>query len=268
MDLSKPGLYDLDEPTYRALPHINKSGLDKVHRSPAHYRWSCENKEAPTPAMILGQAVHLGVFQPELLYRHFYARPEGIDARTKDGKEKLAELERANAGKTMLKPEDFATVEGIMRAVRGHKLASQLISGGRAEVTALARDAEFDVDVKAKPDYLRDDDVIVDLKTSAEVTFFPFRRSVTSFRYNCQAAWYLDVTNAALGREQYRRFILVAVEKEPPFGVIVYELDAEAIRLGRMEIRADLEVYARCLKSDSWPSYPESILTMTVPVFE
>lgn len=268
MKAINPGIHELEEKVYRALPYINKSGLDKVRKSPAHFRFSIENPQAPTLPMTLGNATHFGVFQPELLYRHYFARPEGIDGRTKEGKEKLSELGKQHAGKIMLSSDDFGTVEGIMRAVRGHKLASQLISGGRAEMTAIAEDPETGAMCKARPDYMREDDILLDLKTTTEAGFFAFQRSVKAFRYHVQAAFYLDTVNRALGHEQYKRFILVVVEKEAPYGVVLYELDPEAIRIGRLEYRADLETYANCLKTNSWPSYPESLLTMTVPVYE
>lgn len=265
MKTNLTGIHHLAEPDYRALSAINKSGLDHIAKSPAHYQQYLKTPVEPTPAMIVGQATHMGVFEPELLYRHFFARPEGIDGRTKEGKEKLSELGKQHVGKTMLKAEEMETIEGIMRSVRSHRVASQLISGGIAEASAIAQDPEFGILCKARPDYMRADDTLIDLKTTETASFRAFQRSVVNFRYHVQAAWYLDVVNAAIGKPQYKKFILIAVEKEPPYGLILYELDAEAIRIGRMEARSNLKTYAECVKADVWPGYPESLLTMTVP---
>lgn len=262
------GIHELTDTDYRALSAINKSGLDQINKSPAHYQAYLRQPQEPTAAMILGTATHYGVFQPELFYRHFFARPDGIDGRTKEGKAQLSELGKANAGKTMLSLEDFQTVEAMMKAVRNHPTASQLISGGKAEMSALCQDPELGVLCKARPDYLGTNGIIVDLKTTDDASFFAFQRKVRSFRYHVQAAWYLDTVNAAMGGQYYNRFILLVIEKEAPHGIILYELDSEAIRLGKLEARANLKTYAECLKKNEWPSYPEHLLTMTVPVYE
>lgn len=265
MKTQAAGIFSLSFPDYRALKAINKSGLDKIEKSPAHYQHSLVTPDEPTDAMIFGQAAHLAVFEPEQLYRNFFARPEGIDGRTKEGKARLEELGKANVGKTMLKADEWAALEGMMRSVRENALVSQLISGGKAEQSAIAHDAEHGVLCKARPDYLGRDGVMLDLKTTENVDFFSFQRSVRTFRYHVQAAWYLDVVNAALGREEFKRFVLIAIEKKAPFGIIAYELDPEAIRVGRMQARANLKTYAECLKSNNWPGYPEQLLSMTLP---
>jgi hypothetical protein len=262
------GLHELVAADYHALNAINKTGLDYIAKSPAHYQAYLKEPQEPTDAMIIGTATHYGVFEPELLYKNFFARPEGIDGRTKDGKARLEELGRQNAGKTMIKADEMAMIEGMMKSVRGHKLASQLISGGKAEMSAIAQDQEYGVLCKARPDYIRSDDTIIDLKTTDDASFFAFQRKVKGFRYHVQAAWYLDTVNAAIGREQFKQFVLLVVEKSAPFGLIVYELDADAIKIGRIEARQNLKVYAECLKKNEWPGYSEHIYTMTVPVYE
>lgn len=268
MKTQSVGIFSLPFADYQAIKAINKSGLDKIAKSPAHYQHSLQNPEAPTDAMILGQAAHAAVFEPEELYRRFFARPAGIDGRTKEGKPALAELVAKNPGKTMLKADEWASIEGMMRAVRNNALVSRMISGGRAEQSAVSQDPEHGVLCKARPDYMGTDGVLYDLKTTADVDFFTFQRSVRDFRYHVQAAWYLDTVNAAIGSKAFTRFVLLAIEKKAPHGVIAYELDAEAIRLGRLAARANLATYAKCLSSGQWPGYPEQLLTMTVPVYE
>lgn len=49
--------------------------------------------------------------------------------------------------------------------------------------------------------------------------------------------------------------IFIAVEKEPPYNVELYELDDEAIEAGRQEYLKDIETYKECLKTDTWHGY-------------
>jgi PDDEXK-like domain of unknown function (DUF3799) len=261
------GILELADKDYRALDAINKSGLDYINKSPAHFQHMKLHPEEPTDAMILGTATHYGVLEPELLYKNFFARPDGIDGRTKEGKSKLEELGKANVGKTMLKADEMAMIEGMMKAVRGHRVASQLISGGKAEMSAVCQDSEYGVLCKARPDYLTSGDAIIDLKTTDDAGFFAFQRKVKSFRYHVQAAWYLDVVNQSIGREQFKRFILLTVEKDAPHGVVIYEMDDKSIQLGRIEARSNLETYVKCVRENHWPGYPEAMQIMTVPVY-
>lgn len=268
MKTNLKGLHDLPFADYLKLDAINKSSLDDIHQSPAHFQYRKANPEEPTDAMILGSATHHGVLQPELLYKEYFARPDGIDGRTKEGKAKLEELGKANVGKTMLKAPEFAMIEGMMKAARSHKVASRLLSGGQAEVTAISQDPEFGLTCKARPDYVTTGDTLIDLKTTNDVSFFSFQRQVRDFRYHVQAAWYLDVVNAAIGKDQYKRFVLVAVEKEAPYGIMIYEMDPVSLKLGRAEARRDLKTYAECLKSNVWPCYTEATQIMTIPTYE
>lgn len=268
MKTNLSGITDLTAADYHALDAINKSGLDHIAKSPAHYQHMKANPPESTDAMVIGTATHCGVLEPELLYKGFFARPDGIDGRTKEGKLKLEELGKANVGKTMLKIDDWKMIESMMKAVRSHKAASSLISGGMAEKSCIAQDPEFGVLCKARPDYLTAGDAIIDLKTTDDASFFAFQRKVKSFRYHVQAAWYLDVVNAAIGREQFKRFILLTIEKEAPHGIVIYEMDAAAIQIGRMEARRNLETYVECKKTNVWPGYPEAMQIMTIPNYE
>jgi hypothetical protein len=268
MKMHATGMFSLSFPAYQAIKAINKSGLDQIKKSPAHYQHFISTPDEPTDAMLFGQAAHAAVFEPEELFRRFYARPEGIDGRTTGGKATLSELASRNAGKIMLKAEEWMALEGMMKSVRTNSLVSQLIAGGKAEQSAVCHDAETGVLCKARPDYMGKDGVLLDLKTTESVDFFNFQRSVRTFRYHVQAAWYLDTVNAAMGANLFSRFILIAIEKKAPYGIIPYELDPEAIRLGRIEARANLKTYAECLKANTWPGYSEQILSMPIPIYE
>jgi hypothetical protein len=70
----------------------------------------------------------------------------------------------------------------------------------------------------------------------------------------------MDLTNA-------KRFFFIAVEKEAPFNVEVYELDEESISIGRAAYLADIETYKKCLETDNWHGYTEdkSINILSLP---
>jgi hypothetical protein len=83
--------YDMPEADYRSATAI--AGSDAKHilppKTPAHYaaHMAGELKREPSKAMLLGTMAHLAVLEPQKLDTAFVERPEGIDLRTKLGKE-------------------------------------------------------------------------------------------------------------------------------------------------------------------------------------
>jgi exodeoxyribonuclease VIII len=71
---------------------------------------------------------------------------------------------------------------------------------------------------------------------------------------------YLRGTNAA-------RFIFIAVEKEYPFAVGVYELDNEACGLGEELRQRDMQRIKTCKKRNEWPGYSNDISSLSLPPY-
>jgi len=212
---------------------------------------------------LIGSAAHFGVLQPDLFYAKYFARPDGIDGRTKEGKAALVALGTENVGKLMLPLADFARIERMIEAVYSHPTASQLLKGGSAEQSVLWKDAITGVDCKARIDYLRND-VRVDLKTCESASSSDFQRSVARWQYHRQAAFYSDGVHAATGNKGIG-FVLIAVEKEPPYAIAIYVLDQLAVDTGRAIYRELLATYAECLKTNVWPGYSEKVQTIGLP---
>ena len=64
-----------------------------------------------------------------------------------------------------------------------------------------------------------------------------------------------------------RRFVFIAAEKEPPFGIACYELDQQAIDLGNEIIDAQLATFRECQALNSWPCYSSSTETLSLPTW-
>ena len=92
---------------------------------------------------------------------------------------------------------------------------------------------------RCRPDFWREDDIIVDVKTTEDASPEEFSRSLAKWRYHVQAPFYMDGIELATGRRP-KGFVFLVVEKKPPYAVAAYTLDPESIELGRSEYRADL----------------------------
>lgn len=247
----------------RKLGVVSKSALDALDRSPAHYRQWLADPPEPTPAMRFGSAFHAALLEPSK-YAARYAVAPDCDRRTKDGSATYAAWQAANVGKLALSASDLEDIAAMVASVRAHRFARPLLAGGNAEVTARWQDEETGLHCKARADYvLESKRTIVDVKTTANASHDEFRRSIANYRYHVQAALYLEGFRAA-GAE-VDRFVFIVVEKAPPYACAVYMLDEDSLREGHECVRENIREMAECVRTDRWPAYPESILTIDLP---
>ena len=265
---------DENEPMENAEYHrhsaVSKSHLDLVARSPLHYwaRYVDPNRvePEPTPAMLLGTALHTHVLELDAWDARYVMAPEGIDRRTKQGKAEWEAFTVAASGRTVISRSDAEQVMQMARAVYKHPAAAMLLNlPGAAETTHMWTDEATGLECKCRPDWLTSDgSIVVDLKTTEDASPAGFRKSISSWRYHVQAAWYLDGLERATGQRP-EQFIFVCVEKKPPHAVAVYAADAEMVATGMAQAVTDLALLAECKAADSWPSYSEQIELISLP---
>lgn len=201
--------------------------------------------------MLIGSAFHAATLEPHTFPNLFAVAPD-VNARTNAGKAEVEAFRQANAGKSILIAEDAEHVGAMSKAVRSHALAAALLSDGQAETSIFHTDEHTGELVKVRPDWMVED-LLVDLKSTEDATPEAFAKSCWNYRYYVQAAFYLDVANAAFGLERFRSFVFIVCEKKPPYQVAVYVADKQMIEAGRVQYRRDLEKYHQCRLADSWP---------------
>lgn len=246
---------NLDEPAYLNDPDsISASGAKRLLQSPAHFRlpqWFSD-------AADLGSAFHtetLGVGQEVVV----------VDAASWRGKEAQEAQAKARAeGKAPILAKDVPVVKAMAESVRTHPLAGRLLERpGRAELSAFWHDDEWGVTRRCRVDYLTDDGINVDLKSTVSVARADIQRTVIRYSYDLSAAWYedvlagLDVPLAATA--------LVFVEKTEPYRVRVVDLSPEFIDRGRRLANRALEIYRDCREADLWPNYDDPDFTTIHP---
>jgi len=268
--VSSDELEGVENAEYHRHSAVSKSHLDLVARSPLHYwaRYVDPNRiePEPTPAMLMGTAVHTHVLELDAWDSRYIAAPEAIDRRTKAGKEAWAAFEAEAARRTVISRADADLVMAIGRAVHGHPAAAALLSwDGAAETTHMWTDAATGLECKCRPDWLLSDgSIVVDLKTTEDASPAGFRKSISAWRYHVQAAWYLHGLEQATGKRP-EQFIFICVEKKPPHAVAVYAADPEMVEAGMSQAMRDLQVLADCKAAGSWPGYSEQIELISLP---
>ena len=266
----KPGVYEgIPNAEYHCGPGISKSGLDLVHRSPMHYHAvvTAANDRTPTAAQELGTAAHALILEPGVFADSYVLAPK-FDRRTKEGKAASAEFDAENEGKICLQPEAWEQLHAMASAVHSHQAAHALLTScpGEAEKSVYWIDATTGVLCRCRPDWWRDDFIIPDLKTTEDASPEGFAKSMANYRYDVQAAFYMDGIQAATGKRP-KSFVFIAVEKKPPYAVGVYVLDSESLELGRAQYQHDLRIFAECERTGEWPGYGDKIQTISLPAW-
>lgn len=189
-----------------------------------------------------------------------------------------------NGHRNVLDADAWDQLHRMRDAVMAHPAASALLTAvpGKAEQSVYWIDAETGELCRCRPDFWRQDGVIVDLKTCEDASPEGFAKSIHNWRYHVQHPFYQDGINAM--REQLlaasegdefppeipapvRAFVFLAVEKKAPHAVAVYLLDQEAVELGRMEYRRDLNTLHQCITTNNWPGYGDAIQPITLPAW-
>lgn len=259
------GTYRMTNEAYHASEGISKTGLDHIHRSPAHYQAYLAEPSKETPALFFGRVVHQAILEPFLFAEQVVTVPGDIaamDKRTKAYKEAWAEFQEAAKGKTIIEPDMHADIKRMQESVWSNQTAVSILTSDPPclfEQSVYAVDAQTGELIKCRPD-IADHGMrlLADLKTTKDARPEPFSRDAYSFRYHVQAAYYLDICG-------YDYFTFIAVEKEPPYAVMVYEADYDFIEAGRAAYRRDLDLYHKCRMSGIWPAYQDELHQLSLP---
>jgi hypothetical protein len=198
------------------------------------------------------------VLEPELFGQLVVV--DNIGLQSARGKLRAAEI--SAAGMILLDDESMGLVEGMRDAVKNHSIAGQIFHGGRAEMSAFWTDPMTQVQCKCRPDYIRADGIIPDLKSARDASPRGFQKAAWDAGYQMQAAFYMDGLRAC--GEHAKGFLFVVVENTPPHCVAVYVADEDLLWYGRDEYQRALQIYAD-LPEGEWPGYPEEVLTLSPP---
>jgi hypothetical protein len=263
--ITQPGVYDLPADVYHADPvppelggSLSSSGAKLLlpPSCPAIFQWS---RTHPTysDAFDFGHAAHAKVLGAG-------AEIVAVDADDWRGKAAREAKDQARAeGKTPLLAKDVAVVDAMAAKLLEHPVASALLDPdhGRAEQALFAQDEESGgVWLRAMLDWLP--------KTTSDVGDpEAFGRTMANFRYHGQAAWYLDLMRALGLADEDAAFVFIVQSKQAPYLVSVIEPDAHALRVGREENRAAIELYAECTSTGIWPDFGGGVALASLPPY-
>ena len=242
----------MTEQEYRAAEGVNKSTLWNLRKSPAHYKYFLENQREDTAAFAFGRAVHAAILTPSAFKKDFAVIPEGIDRRTKAGKEEYQAFLDASAGKEILTAADAETVKAIVKAFKKNRDAVQLLKGPKREKPLFWTD-DNGILCKCRIDAYKAG-LIVDLKTAQDAETETFTKEALRYGYDVQAAHYLDAyqhKESSVRPEWY----FIVIEKAEPYAINILRADIGFLDYGFIRRQELIEKLKACQDQKAYPDY-------------
>lgn len=281
--ITEPGIYrkipmDSYHEQLTVGPSISSSGLREIeNRSPLHY-WATSylnpdrpEEEASTPSLDFGRAVHTLLLSEDGFRDDYVVRPETYEDDAGKWKpwsgnatvcrEWLAA--RRKEGKTVLLKSQVTDIHGMADRLSKNTVAVDLLRG-RIERSIIVKDAKTGVWVKSRPDSIPRDTIIADLKTCSDASQVAIGRSIINYGYLQQMALAITCLEE-VGQRQVDEAVLLFVETTYPYAFNIKPLDNGDVYTAMRQNRRALNVFAECLKTGDWPTYPDNMRTWSAP---
>ena len=269
--ISKPGIYSgISMDDYHGDiaegPSISSSGLRTIiKQSPAHYYANSYLNPNREPEEVkdhfdFGKAAHC-LLLGESGFREQYAiRPQVWDTwRTDAAKKWRTEMEEM--GRICLVPDDIHAIKRIAEQLAKDPIVGAGILQGEVERSIIWKDEETGIWIKTRPDVIPESDgMAADMKTTTDASPLAIAKAVDNFGYHQQGALIGEGFKQVLNLEM-TDFVLVWIEKKAPFVVNVSPVEDQWIYYGAKQNRRALNIFAECVKTGVWPSYPSDVTT-------
>ncbi len=234
-----------------------------AHAKQKHPKLADNYTPSHTDAMDEGTALHqmlLGDDRVDILDYDAFRSDEA----------KAARDDSRAAGRVPMKRKDWDKIallgDSLKRQVGRFPVDPPLFVDGMAEQTIVWEEDHNGetIGFRARLDWLRTDyRCIDDLKKSRSAKPRPFHRAMWQLGYPLKAAFYIRACKAAGFGEPIFRW--VAIEPDPPYALSVHVLSPEALNKAKADVDLAVEIWAECLRTGSWPAYPQTVQTVELP---
>jgi hypothetical protein len=247
-----PGIYyDIPEERYHSGPEISQSAVKDFARAPLCGVTPNETESKP---QTFGKVFHTLMLTPDLFAQRFMVTNlDVINDRhqaTKDERLKAA-------GRELVKTKDYDRACAMAESVlKQSALLREMVGvpGMRTEVSGYLVEPETMLPCRWRADATHDAyEAILDFKTAEDVTERPFGNAAARYKYHWQAGSYVHFAPLS-GLWVPRNFLFVAIEKEPPYLVEVYQLHPNDIDQGRETLLGYLRRWADCARKGEFPA--------------
>ena len=290
-----PGLHvGVPEDEYRRWNAANASSLKILGaKSPKHCDYQRRHPKEPTPALIMGTAIHLLALEGEEKYAAKYRIIGGCSATKKSGQP------CSNGAKVIRDGQPFCGVHdpakelpfdgmiwnsgqdeitrAVVKSIRDSEIGSNFLDSDPEalnEVAMVWDDATTGQRCKAKIDALRPTwKRIGDLKSCLDANPLEFQTTIGGREYDLQAMFYLQGSLRCYQQcgdtriKDLEGFTFLCVEKAPPYAASFCDWlpgDQEAGPI-QNEIQRCLRIWKHCTETGRWYGYADELRQIRIP---
>jgi len=247
----RAGLFHTTFDQYASIKAISRSRLHRFEETPAHYAADADELDPFKEAFVFGEALHIALLEPKRFETAIEVAGSDFTRRQKAWPD-MAQRALDTRGKLLLTAEESRTLLEMRAAVLSTPFAPVLFASEIREITAVWCDEATKTWCKARIDLLDlGNGIALDLKTTQNADMRRFNYACRDYGYTLQAGMYMEGLEALLPGK-IKGFIVMAVEKEAPYRVEVYDMGHHVAR-GRERFHQHLDTLRACIEADEWP---------------
>jgi len=234
---------------YHSHNSISASGLKIIYKqSVYHYL----NQEPYTSkAMNFGTAVHSVLLDDEV---DLIKTLPQLDLRYKKDKQIKQDFIKKNKNKIIISHKENIALKNVIDNYRKHNTAMDIIDNLDEKEYSYYGTIDG-VPVRVRPDGIKFNKHIIDIKTCQDASPKAFRNAIYNFSYHLQACFYSE----ALGYDP-ANFRFIAVENKFPYQIEIYSMGETMIEYGKKAWRDALQKWKNYLDTGKvggfiWDNY-------------
>lgn len=221
---------------YSDYEFVTNSQLGLIKKDVRTYKMMRDHPElrVETLPMIFGRAYHVAMLEPN----EFNDKVKVFDSATRTTKGYKEFKDKNSDAPTIILQKEYDRIMRMQDVLFSHSEVRDLLqSQGEREIANAWQDDDTGVFCKGKADY-RNGNVLVDLKTTGDGSFYGFSNSCKKYGYDRQSAFYMDGFNCD-------EFVFITQEKERPYNVSIFYAGDDFLNRGRDEYKYLLDTYRR-----------------------
>jgi hypothetical protein len=177
-------------------------------------------------------------------------------------------VEMAAAGKVVVTQRQWGMALAMVAALEREPLMRAAFSDGAQERTLVWQDESTGMWCRCRPDWLPHDPThMPEYKTAASAMRSFFERQIDDYGYHIKAA-HMIAGIRALELGDPRTFTHWVQERDAPYLVQHHVLPRETLEWAEIQRRAALDLFARCVETNTWPGYPPVAQETGLPAYK
>jgi hypothetical protein len=260
--ITEPGMYSLQSEVYHGdpcpTPSLSAGMINDLLVAPALCQHNSQrlNPEWEEPEgaerFSIGSVSHIIFLEPHLFEKQVVV-VDAADWRSGSAK---ATRDRAKiTGQTAILEKHMDRIHAARAKFMANSFTRNAFEGGKFEQSIFWKHPIYGFWCRCRPDFIADSLAhLCDYKATANANPEGFGRHAFGMGYHRRAAWYLEGTEAALGRRP-DSYWFCNQETKAPFLTSVVGLDMTALEAGQSENDRAAAIFDRCLRTGEWPGY-------------